>query len=383
MIYLDNSATTRPSDAALSRMIALAGERWGHPSQPHQKGQELYSVMEESLKQIYALLGAADEDGFVFTSSGAEAVAQVIQSLYWDVAQQTGRNHFVAASIDEAPALMAIGRLEMQGCACKLVQPDSSGRITKEAVADALSPRTALVSLSWANGLTGVIHPVGEIATLCEERGILLHLEATHVLGKLYYNLEDVGASYITFNGDNLHAPKGTGGIYYKAGSPLSSLIPGGIEQAGKRAGNFSVAALAGLAESCREAVECRDLLAMETARLRDKLEEGVLQGVPDARIFYRDVERLPNVTAIGFPGVSSEALLYYLSKKGVLASIGGGSYQQIGLLLEAAGVERGLAGSAVSFSLSRETTEEEVERAAGVIVEAAKELQKVSGGII
>lgn len=379
-IYLDNSMTTRPSERAVSKMMPFYTERWGHPSAPHQAGQELYPAMAESYKAIYAMLGAKDEDDFVFTSSGAEAVNHVILSGYTDITLPTGKNQFVTSNIDEAPAIMAIGRLERLGCVGKMAQADSNGRILVEAIADSITPRTAMVSLGWAHGLTGVINPVAEISALCKERGIALHLDATHILGKIFYEMDEVGAQFITFNGDHLHAPKGTGGLYIKSGVKCSPFILGGIEQAGHRAGNFSVAGLVALGEAANETMDSRDLLCTETARLRDRLERGIQEGFPDAVPFFTDQERLPHCTTIAFPGIANEALLFGLNRKGVFACIGGGSFQQIGLILTASGVQESLANTAISFSLSRETTEDEIERAIDIIVDTAKKLRKVSG---
>lgn len=378
-IYLDNSTTTRPSDQTLSKMMPFFTERWGSPSAPHQMGQELYPAIEESLKTIYALLGAKESDDFVFTSSGAEAINHVIMSAYEDITIPTGKNQFITSNIDEAPTIMSIERLEKYSCVGKMAKANPLGQITYQAIADTINPRTAMVSLSWANGLTGIINPVAEIGALCKERGIKYHLDATHVLGKLFFELQEIGADFITFNGDNLHAPKGTGGLFIKEGTKCSPFIVGGVEQAGRRAGSLNVPFLAALGQAAKETSETRDLLCTEVARLRNKLEAEVKRGFPEAVIFFQDRDRLPHCTVIGFPGAVNEAMLYALNRKNVFASIGGGRYQQIGLLLMAEGIEETLAHSSVCFSLSRETTEDEIDRAAEIICETAHRLRKGS----
>jgi len=377
IIYLDNSMTTRPSDKAVCRMLPFLTNMWGSPSAPHQMGQELFPAIEESLKAIYALLGAKETDCFAFTSSGAEAVNHAIISTFLDVSRKTGKNQFITSHADEAPVIMSIGRVEQLGGVGKMVQPDKRGLITAEAIAEAITPRTALVSLAWANGLTGVIHPVSEIAKLCADRGIRLHLDATHVLGKIFYELDDIGAHFISFNGDHLHAPKGTGGLYIKAGVNCSPFIVGGLEQGGLRAGTLNMPALAALGCAASEALETRDLICTEVARLRDKLETGIVAEFPDAVVFFHDQERLPHCTAIGFKGIANEALLYALNRKNIFASIGGGGFQQIGLILTASGVPEALAQTAISFSLSRLTTEDEIDRAIAIIGETARRMRK------
>lgn len=382
-IYLDNQTTTRPSGKAIAKMLPFLTEYWGTPSAPHQIGQQVFPAITEALKLIYTLIGAKESDDFVFTSSGAEAINQTIMSAYFDITRQTGKNQFITSNIDEAPSIMSIGRLEQLDCVGKMVKANSKGQITAEIVADAISPRTALVSLSWANGLTGVINPVSEIGTLCQERGIKFHLDATHVLGKLFYDLDDIGAHFITFNGDHLHAPKGTGGLYIKAGTKCSPYILGGFEQAGHRAGSFNVPGLVALGEAASETIDCRDLLGTEVARLRNKLEKGIMDTVPDAITLFRDQERIPNCSAMAFPGVPNEALLYALNRKGVYASIGGGCFQQIGLVLMASGIDEILAHTAISFGLSRETTEEEIDNTIQIVADCVKKLRKGSEKLV
>ena len=382
-IYLDNNTTTPMSNLAISKMLPFLTDMWGVSSAPHSMGQQLFPAIEENLKAIYALVGANEKQHFVFTSSGAEAINQAIFSTYFDVTRLTGKNHFITSQIDEAPSIMSIGRLEQLGCIGKMVEPDKEGRITPDILSEAISPRTAMISLSWANGLTGVINPVKEIAELCKSRGICLHLDATHVLGKLFYDLDEIGADMITFNGDQIHGPKGSGGLFYREGMKCSPLIVGGLEQAGGRAGAINMPALAALGQAAREMVENRDLICTETARLRDLLEAGILSEYPEAQVLFKEQERLPNCTTIVFPGIFNEALLYALNRKLIFANIGGGSFQQIGLVLRACGVPDILANSAVSFGLSRETSADQIERAVAMISEIASKLRKATAQLV
>ncbi len=378
-IYLDNNTTTRPSDKAVAKMLPFLSERWGVPSAPHQKGQQHYPAIEEALRGIYSLLRANENDDFIFTSSNAEAVNHVILSTYFDLTISTGRNQFITSTIDEAPAIMAIGRLEQLSCLGKMVPADKTGKITAEAIADAMTPRTALVSIAWANGLTGVINPINEIAALCQERGVHLHIDASHTLGKLFCDWETVPAQFITFSGDSFHAPVGTGGLLVRSDVKCSPFILGGIEQGGLRAGNYSVAGLVALGQAARQAHDSCDLMCTEVARLRTKLETGIVSAIPDAVVVFQEQERLPNCTAIAFPGIANEALLHFLNRKNLYASIGGGTYQQIGLVLAASGIEETIAHSAINFSLSRETTEDEIDRAIAIIADGVTRLKKIS----
>lgn len=378
-IYFDNSTATKPSDEAVGRMMTFLTRKWGTPAVPHAWGNRLLAPMEESLRSIYRMLGAGENDHFVFTSSGAEAVNHVLHAAYADITLPTGRNQFLTSNTDEAPQIMAMSNLEKLGVAKTLVKVSENGVVTAEALGDALTPRSAIFSLSWASGLTGVIHPVQELAEVCKKRGVLFHLDASHVLGKLYFEPEEVGADIITFEGSLLHAPQGTGGLWWRDGLDLSSFIAGGTEQASKRAGPPNPAGLAALAAASEQLLDSRDLLSMEGARLKVRLEDKIKEGYPEAVVFFADQERLPHVTAIGFPGISNEALLFSLSEQNVFASIGGGNFQQIGLILEASGIDSHLAHTAISFSLSRETTDEQIDLAAKIIVDAAVKLRKTS----
>ena len=382
-IYLDNNTATRPSDQAVAKMLPFLTERWGVPSMPHQVGQQLVPAVEDALRGIYALVGAKETDDIIFTSSNAEGINHVILSTYFDVTVHTGKNQFIKSTIDEAPSILAIGRLEQLSCVGKMAKADKHGVVTVDSIAEAMNPRTALVSLSWANGLTGVVNPIQEIAALCKERGVRLHIDASHVLGRLFYEWEEVPSHFLTFSGDNIHAPSGTGGLFIRGDTKSSPFILGGAEQGGHRAGAYSVAGLVALGQAAREAIDARDLMCTEVARLRAKLEDGIMAQIPDAIPFFRHQERLPHCTAIGFPGVSNEALLYSLNRKGVYASIGGGTCQQIALILIASGVEELLAHSAVSFSLSRETTEDDIDRAVDIIADNVKRLRKVSSHLL
>lgn len=378
-LYFDNSTTSKPSDKAIAKMLPFLTDHWGVPSAPHQMGQELFPAMEKAYAQIYGLFGIKDGYKFVFTSSSAEAVNQVFTSTYNSVTDPTGKNQYIITAIDEAASLMAATRLETFGCVIKTLRPDHFGKIQKEQIADAITPRTALVSISFANGLTGVINEVHEIAELCAKRGILLHLDMTHAIGKVYFDLEEINPAFITFSGDLLHAPQGTGGLFIQEGVKCSSLILGGQEQVGLRAGNFSVGLLAALGEAAEETLDASDYVCTEIARLKTKLENEILKHVKNVTIFFVNSEKLPHVSAIGFSGISNELLLYHLNKKGLFASIGGGSFQKINLLLEASSIDKKIAREAISFSLSKYTTEEEIDLAVKIIADCVDDLKKLS----
>ncbi len=378
LIYLDNNTTAPPSPEVIRAMTPLLTTYWGSPMTPHQKGEELYPFLSKFYTTIYTCLGAQPNDQLVITSSGAEAVTHVISSIYRDVTLATGKNQFITSQLDEAASIMTITHLEPFGCVGKMGET-MNGIISIEKLANSLSPRTALVSLSLANGLTGVVQPISEIATLCKERGIRLHVDITHAFGKLDCQFETLGVDYLTLHGEQIHGPRGVGILLVKQGIQCSPLIFGSADQGGMRAGSIPMANLAGIACALEEAIENRDFLCTETARLRNQLERGILKGFPSASVCFKKQERVPHCTTIFFPGIANESLLFSLHRKGICATIGGGNFQQLGILLSSAGIQQPLANQAISFSLSRYTTEEEIERAIPLIVESAKTLSSLS----
>lgn len=349
-------------------------ESFASPFSPYRAGQELFLPIETAQKKIFELFGAQAEDQFVFTSSGAEACSIAVHSAFQALTKLGGKNHFVARSIDEAPTVLAISNLEDEGCYLKLAPTAKRGFVTKDALIEAISPRTALVSVSWACGLTGVIQPLEELAEVCRERAIWLHVDATHVVGKLNILFSDLPIDILTFSGHGLHAPVGTGGLFAKKHIPLRPLVFGNP---------VNVPMLVALGESAHLALETQSLYCTEVARLRDLFEENIRKIYPEACVLLSDEERVPHISAIAFPGIHAELLAFGLSRKGVCASMGGAPFQPMEKVLEACSIDPELARSALAFSLSHDTQEHELERASEIIGEAAKRLRRLSKGII
>jgi cysteine desulfurase len=370
-VYLDHHTATRPSPSSIEAMLPFFRDHWGSTTAPHQMGQELFPTLNKGTKKILRSLGADEKDRFYFFSSSADAIGELYLSHYFDTIQHTGRNHIVTTNIEEAAPLVSLKRLEKLGCGGKILSVNGQGQLTREILDEALGPRTSLVSISWANGLTGVIHPIADLAEACHAKDIRLHVDASDVIGKHYFRFEDLHIDFLTFDGSLLHAPKGTGGLLVKEKTPFSYPISSMV--------GSSVGAIAALATALEEGEERFDYLCLEVARLRDKLEKGIQEGFPEAEILFQKAERLPNCCAIAFPGIVSDALLFLLNRKGVYASVGGGRLQNLSHLLVACGIDETLSQCALSFSLSFETTEEEIDYAIKTIVCSAQKLQTFS----
>ncbi len=373
-VYLDNHTATRPYPQALEAMLPFYQEKWGAASAPYQMGQEAVSGVLQSTDEIMQELGAGKEDQFFFCSSGAEAVGSVFFSHYLEEVRDSGKNHILTTNVEEAPTFLGLKRLEKFHCVEKVLPVNSQGQMTRQVLEEAIKPRTSLLSLAWANSLTGVIHPIADIAQACKEKGIRLHVDASTVIGKLFFHFEDLNVDYLTFDGSLFHSPKGTAGLLVKGGIAFHPLIAGNP--------NVHVGGVAALARALGESSRYFDQINLETARLRREFEQGVVSGFPEAVVLFQDVERLPNTAVIAFPGVDSDALLYLLSRRGVYASMGGGQAQKLFYLLTASQVDEGLARCALSFSLSYETTEEEIAYAVQMIAECAIKLKKCSANV-
>lgn len=374
-IYLDNHTTTKPCISSIERMQPYLKEYWALPHSLH--GEQVANHLEQHYHPIYGLVHADPEDTFVFTSSSAEGVNTAIFGSYLEYTRKEGKNQFITCMIEDEPVLSSLQRLEeIFGCSVKKLSLSKEGRIDPEEIRKMITPKTALVSLSWAHGLTGVIQPIEEIAKICHEAGVALHIDATYALGKIFLSFKDFPISYLTFAGDRIHALKSTGGLFIRKTATLSPLLVGGNEQLSLRASHFDMASFAALSAACQQAFLFQDQMSLETARLKTKLQEGLL---PYAKILFAHEYALPNVCVASFPGVCQEALLYALNQAGIYASIGGGSSPLLSKALLSLGYEKEISYSALHFSLSRNTTEEEIEQAISLISREVNRLKLFS----
>ncbi|MBM3208220.1 MAG: aminotransferase class V-fold PLP-dependent enzyme, partial [Chlamydiae bacterium] len=324
-----------------------------------------------SKKKVYDLLGAAENDGLYLSSNGPEAVFQVFYSAYVNHVKETGRTHFLATDMEDATILYSLKRMEKFGCSSKVIPVNQYGQLTKEILEQNLRPRSAMMSISWANNLTGVIHPLEDIAEVCKSKQVLLHVDCSSIIGKSYFRYEDMQVDFLTFDGSLFHDPLGSGAVVSKWSLPFTPFNPcPGFE---------SVSKMLSLAETLEIASENFDHVCTETARLRDRLEKNVKDQIGDVVIPFAEVHRLPNVSVMCFPGVFNESLLYLLNSQGVYASMGGGKYQKISHILHLCQFDKNISQSALSFCLSHETTQQQVDKASQIIVDCYKKLIKCS----
>lgn len=368
-IYLDNHNGTRPSPRALALFSQSLQNHYASVLSPYPFAQEPVAELNQTLSSLYEFVGAEAKDHLQLCPSGAAAIAEVFSFV---LTHKRGKCDVVTTAIEEAPILLSVDRLEREKKASKVwIALNSDGQVTKEALLEALTPETRLVSLSWANGITGVIQPIEEIAAICKEKGILLHVDATFVMGKLQFRLQDLPIDFLSFDGSCLHAPKGIAALFIKEKIPFSPFSLGGEP--------ISVAAALSLGVACQEMSNSFEQFSIEVVRLRNNFEKSLVEKIPSCQLLFNHAERLPNSSVVLFPGVESESLLYAVSRRGLCATFGGGRFPKISHILHSCGVEKSLSRTALSFAFSRLTTEKEIERAVVLLAEEVERLQRQS----
>lgn len=349
----------------------------------HQLGLPISALQKKAIQEthlaLYSLVGASKHDHLIFTSSGAEAVNHTIFSAYLDITRSSGKNHFLCLNTDEMPTLMSFKRLEDLGACFQMIPVNSQGIVTQKTVAEMLTPRTCLLSVSAANGLTGVIQPLFELADLCHERGVLFHVDATHILGKIPFDFQSVGIDVLTFQSEY----PGTGGLFIKEGREMSAWILGGNEQTKMRAGRMSPSCLIECGKYAQKSAHQRDHYCIEIARLKTLFEERISECIPDITVVCDEIERVPHITALIFPGVTSQALACLLNQKGVHTTFGENQFQHISHLLKAYGIAAPNHHCGLSFAFSHQTTEQDIEKGAQTVIDTVLFLQKCSQHIL
>lgn len=368
--YLDNQTSTRPGAIAIHQWVEGHKERWGSMKTLHQVGQPLERYAQKMTSRLLDVLGASSNGKFIYCHGGAEAVNAVLFSHF---TKESGKNHFLAPITAETDVLLSFKRLLKMQCTETLLNVNEEGVVTPETLLAAIRPRTSLLSVPWANRLTGVLYPIEELSMVCRDKGIQMHVDATAVLGKWFFRFDDLLIDYLTFDGALLHGVEGMGGILMHQNTPFHPWIAGD--------GGQNLSGLSALTVALTEAFNGFEQFHLEVARLRALFEKEIQALIPDARVLFPLAERLPHITAISFPGADSEALLYLLSRKKVYASIGGGQTQKLAHVLTATGVDDSTAQCALSFGLSLETTEQEILYAVQVIAESVKLLRRCSQG--
>jgi len=389
MIYLDNNATTAPSEAVVEAVRQALHEGWGNPSSVHPFGAQARERVEQARGQIALTLGASPRE-IVLTSGGTESCNL---ALLGSLGHEPGRHLIVSAHTEHAAVRECAAGVESGEYRAgsdrgevAWVDLDAEGRVDLGQLARLLGSRAqevAVVSLMWANNETGIIQPVVEIAAICREHGVRFHTDATQCLGRLVIDAAKIGCDLLSVSAHKAHGPKGVGALYCRRGVSLVGQMVGGPQERGRRGGTENVAGICGFGVACAESSSWLASAPSPWSRLgqqRDAFESSVAASVRGAVVIGERVPRLWNTSLIAFPRLQSEALLMELGRLGVAASAGAacssGSLDPSPVLL-AMGIDRSVAHGALRFSLSRHTTERELDAAVDCVVQAVQSVAR------
>jgi len=362
VIYLDNNATTMVAPEVFEAMRPFLTEYYGNPSSMHTFGGQVSRHIARARESLAELLGASPQE-IVFDSGGTESDATAILSA---LATMPGRREIVTTRVEHPAVLNLCKHLARdRGYTVRWLSVDKDGRLDLDEVRRMVTDRTAIVSAMWANNETGVLFPVEEIAEIAHRRGALMHTDAVQAVGKIPIDLGSSGIDFLSLSGHKLHAPKGIGALYVRRGTRFSPFVVGGHQEADRRGGTENVPGIVALGEAARLAREHFAAENEEVKRLRDRLQNGLLQAIPAAHVNGNLLSRLPNTLNIGFEFVEGEAILMRMDEKGICASSGSactsGSLEP-SHVLRAMGVPFTRVHGSIRFSLSRYNTEEEID---------------------
>ncbi|HEO99687.1 MAG TPA: cysteine desulfurase, NifS family [Epsilonproteobacteria bacterium] len=382
-VYLDNNATTKIDPMVTMKMQPFLGEYYGNPNSLHSYGMEVRPHLNEALGYMYDALNVPDEDDILVTSCATESNNTVIKGVYFKhILKNPEKNHIVTTSVEHPCILETLHFLSDNGLVnVSYVDVDENGGIKAEDIKNAVTDKTVLISMMWANNETGMIFPVEEVSRFAKEKGILFHTDAVQAIGKVPVDLSKVDVDYLTFSAHKFHGPKGIGGLYVKKGKTLPNLLHGGEQMGGKRAGTLNVASIIGMGLAMKQAVNHLEKMNTEVRRLRDKLEDALAK-IPDTIIVGPRDQRTPNTILISLKGIEGEAMLWDLNRKGIAASTGSACASEsleANPVMTAIGEDPELAHTAMRLSLSRFTTEEEIDYVIETFIKAAERLRSIS----
>lgn len=381
-IYLDNNATTKIDPLVKVKMQPFFEELYGNPNSLHSYGMEVRPALNEALGAMYDALGAADEDDILITSCATESNNTVLKGVFFKhILQNPQKNHIITTAVEHPSIQETLHFLQEHGVDVTFIEVQSDGSIDPQKIKDAITDATVLISMMWANNETGVVFPVSEVAAIAQEKGVLFHTDAVQAIGKVPINLGAIPIDYLTFSAHKFHGPKGIGGLYVKKTKELPNLLHGGEQMGGKRAGTLNVAYIVGMGLAMRQAAGHVEIMNTKVRALRDRLEDALAK-IPDTVIVGKNADRTPNTLLISLRGIEGEAMLWDLNRAGIAASTGSACASEsleANPIMSAIGEDPELAHTAIRLSLSRFTTDEEIDYVIDVFTKAAERLRSIS----
>ena len=378
-VYADNAATTQMSRAAIDAMLPYLETVYGNPSSLHSIGQQAAWALLSARERIAKCLNASPREIY-FTSGGSEADDQAILSAA-HIGERKGKKHIISTAFEHHAVLHTLQKLEKEGFEVELLPVGPIGTVTAQQVKDAIREDTCLVTILYANNEIGSILPISEIGKVCREAGVLFHTDAVQAAGHVPIDVKAQNIDLLSLSAHKFHGPKGTGVLYARQGVSLTSLIEGGAQERGKRAGTENLPAIMGMAAALEDACAHIDENAKKVSALRDRLIDG-LSHIPHSALNGDPVDRLPGSVSFCFEGVEGESLLLLLDAKGICASSGSactsGSLDPSHVLL-AIGRTRDMARGSLRLSLCEWNTDEDVDRILKAVPEVVAYLRDMS----
>ena len=378
-VYADNAATTQMSRTAIEAMLPYMETIYGNPSSLHSVGQQAAEALQSARERVAKCLNASPREIY-FTSGGSEADNQAILSAA-RLGERKGKKHIISTAFEHHAVLHTLKKLEKEGFEVELLPVGPTGTVTAQQVKDAIREDTCLVTVMYANNEIGSILPVAEIGRVCREAGVLFHTDAVQAAGHIPIDVKAQSIDMLSLSAHKFHGPKGIGLLYARQGVPLTSLIEGGAQERGKRAGTENIPAIMGMAAALEEACAHIDENAEKVSALRDRLIAG-LSNIPHSALNGDPVNRLPGNVSFCFEGIEGESLLLLLDAKGICASSGSactsGSLDPSPVLL-AIGRPHEVAHGSLRLSLCEWNSDEDADRILEAVPEVVSYLRGMS----
>jgi len=381
-VYMDNNATTMVDPEVLEAMMPYFTEQYGNPNSLHKFGTASHPAISKAIDQAYTAINAADADDIIFTSCATESNNWVLQSVWIDKILNGDKNHIVTTEVEHPSILSTCRFLEEQGVKVTYLPVNEQGIVEAHTVRSFITEKTALVSVMWANNETGMIFPIQEIGEICKEKGVLFHSDGVQAVGKIPVDVQAVHVDFMSMSAHKFHGPKGIGALYIKDSQELSPLLHGGEHMGGRRSGTLNVPFIVGMGKAMELATTDMETKMAEIRAKRDRLEDALLEAIPETFTVGDRDNRTPNTILISIRGVEGEGMLWDLNNGQIGASTGSACASEdleANTVMLAIGADNELAHTGIRLSLSRFTTDEEVDYVINHFKDAVSRLRAIS----
>ena len=381
-VYMDNNATTMTDPQVVEAMLPYFSEMYGNPNSLHTYGTVTHPAISKAIDQVYSALNASDNDDIVFTSCATESNNWILKSVWIDKILNGDKNHIITTEVEHPSVLSTCRFLEEQGVNVTYLPVNEQGVVEAHTLAGFITDKTALVSVMWANNETGMIFPIKEMGEICKEKGVLFHTDGVQAVGKISVDMQDVPVDFMSMSAHKFHGPKGIGALYIRNAQELSPLLNGGEHMGGRRSGTLNVPYIIGMGKALELATEDIEAKMASIRAKRDRLEDALLELIPDTFVVGDRDRRTPNTILISIRGVEGEGMLWDLNNSAIGASTGSACASEAleaNTVMLAIGADHELAHTGIRLSLSRFTTDEEVDYVIEHFKKAVERLRSIS----